>query len=67
MTNAMAIGLQQMHSALVHLPITLLLLAVGVDLVGRQWKPLLGFGRRAIELAALGALVAAVYVIGVVR
>ena len=58
----MTIGLQQMHPALVHLPITLLPLAVGADLLGHVSgnERLLGFGRNAIELAALGALGAAV-------
>ncbi len=58
----MAIQLQQMHPALVHLPITLLPLAVGADLVGSltQNDSLLSFGRKAIGLAALGALASAV-------
>ncbi len=58
----MAIQLQQMHPALVHLPITLLPLAVGADLVGCLTgnKSLFGFGQKAIGLAAVGALGAAV-------
>ncbi len=58
----MAIQLQQMHPALVHLPITLLPLAVGADLLGCATgnKSLFGFGQKAIALAAVGALGAAV-------
>ncbi len=58
----MAVQLQQMHPALVHLPFTLLPLAVGADLLGCLTgnKSLHGFGRTAIELAAVGALGAAV-------
>jgi uncharacterized membrane protein len=53
----MAIRLQQMHPALVHLPITLLPLAVGADLLGRMTgnKSLLSFGQKAIGIAAAGA------------
>lgn len=58
----MAIQLQQMHPALVHLPITLLPLAVGADLLGCATgnKSLFGLGQKAIGLAAVGALGAAV-------
>ncbi len=58
----MAIRLQQMHPALVHLPITLLPLAVGADLLGYITgdKSLLDFGRKAIGIAAVGALGSAV-------
>lgn len=54
----MAVQLQQMHPALVHLPITLVPLAVGADFLGCLTgnKSLNGFGRTAIELAAIGAL-----------
>lgn len=50
----MAIRLHQMHPALVHLPITLLPLAVGADLLGRMSgdKSLLWFGQKAIGIAA---------------
>jgi uncharacterized membrane protein len=54
----MAIRLQQMHPALVHLPIALLPLAVGADLLGRTTgnQTLLSFGQKAICVAAIGAL-----------
>lgn len=58
----MAIRLQQMHPALVHLPIALLPLAVGADLLGYSTgnKSLLSFGQKAIGIAAAGAVGAAV-------
>lgn len=58
----MAVQLQQMHPALVHLPITLLPLAVGADMLGclTKNKSLFGFGQKAIGLAAVAALGAAV-------
>ena len=58
----MAIRLQQMHPALVHLPIALLPLAVGADLLGRMTgnKSLLSFGQKAIVVAAAGAVASAV-------
>lgn len=58
----MAIQLQQMHPALVHLPITLLPLAVGADVLGCVTgnKSLFGFGQKAIGIAAVGALASAV-------
>jgi uncharacterized membrane protein len=54
----MAIRLQQMHPALVHLPIALLPLAVGADLLGRATgnQALLSFGQKAICVAAIGAM-----------
>jgi uncharacterized membrane protein len=54
----MAIRLQQMHPALVHLPVALLPLAVGADLLGRATgnQALLSFGQKAICVAAIGAL-----------
>ena len=57
----MAIQLQQMHPAMVHLPITLLPLAVGADLLGcvTRDKSLHSFGQKAIVLAAVGAAAAA--------
>ena len=47
----MAIRLQEMHPALVHLPIALLPLAVGADVVGRMTdnEGLLSFGRKACQ------------------
>ena len=57
----MAIRLHQMHPALVHLPITLLPLAVGADLLGciTGGESLHSFGQKAIVLAAAGAGAAA--------
>jgi len=57
----MAIQLQQMHPAMVHLPITLLPVAVGADLLGclTSSKSLHSFGKKAIVLAAVGAAAAA--------
>jgi len=54
----MAIRLQQMHPALVHLPVALLPLAVGADFLGRATsnRTLLSFGQKAICVAAIGAL-----------
>src|SRR5690606_30235032 len=53
----MAIRLQELHSAAVHLPIALLPIAVGTDLVGRATgsRQLMETGRLAIGLAAAGA------------
>jgi len=58
----MAIRLEQMHPALIHLPVALLPLAVGVDLLGSITgkKSLLAFGQKAIGLAAAGAAASAV-------
>jgi uncharacterized membrane protein len=58
----MAIRLQQMHPALVHLPITLLPLAVGADVAGSvtDKESLLSFGQKAICVAAAGAVASAV-------
>jgi uncharacterized membrane protein len=57
----MAIRLQELHSAIVHFPITLLPLAIGLDLAGdatdTPW--MLEAGRRGIGLAAAGAAGAA--------
>jgi len=57
----MAIRLQQMHPALVHVPIALLPLAVGSDLLGCVTgnKSLLSFGQKAICIAAVGAVASA--------
>ena len=58
----MAIRLHQMHPALVHLPITLMPLAVGADLLGCiiGGKSLHSSGQKAIVLVAAGAGAAAV-------
>ena len=58
----MAIRLQEMHPALVHLPIALLPLAVGADVIGSltQNDSLLSFGQKAIGVAAVGAVGSAV-------
>lgn len=60
--GAMSIQLQQMHPAMVHVPITLLPLAVGADLLGYliDKKSLHSFGKAAIVAAAVGAAAAAV-------
>jgi uncharacterized membrane protein len=53
----MAIRLQEMHPALVHLPIALLPLGVGADVVGTVTdnKSVLSFGQKAICIDAAGA------------
>lgn len=58
----MAIQLQEMHPALVHLPIALLPLAVGADVIGSLTDndSLLSFGQKAIGVAAVGAIGSAV-------
>lgn len=58
----MAIQLQEMHPALVHLPIALLPLAVGADVIGSLTDndSLLSFGQTAIGVAAVGAIGSAV-------
>ncbi|HEX6533338.1 MAG TPA: DUF2231 domain-containing protein [Gemmatimonadaceae bacterium] len=58
----MAMRLQEVHPALVHLPIATLPLAVGADLLGRATgdPELLEVGRRSMALAAVGALASAV-------
>ena len=58
----MAIRLEQMHPALVHVPIALLPLAVGADLIGSVTKneSLLSFGKQAIFVSAAGAVSSAV-------
>lgn len=58
----MAIRLQEMHPAMVHLPIALLPLAVGADAVGRMTdnEALQSFGQKAIGVAAVGAVGSAV-------
>jgi uncharacterized membrane protein len=58
----MAIGLQEMHPALVHFPIALLPLAVGADAVGSLTdnESAFSFGQKAICIAAGGAVASAV-------
>jgi uncharacterized membrane protein len=58
----MAIRLEQMHPALVHVPIALLPLAVGADLIGGVTKneSLLSLGKQAIFMSAAGAASSAV-------
>ena len=58
----MAVQLQEMHPALVHLPIALLPLAVGADVIGSlaDNDSLLAFGQKAIGVAAVGAVGSAV-------
>ena len=58
----MAIHLQEMHPALVHLPIALLPLAVGADMAGSVTgnDSVLSFGQKAICIAAAGAVASAV-------
>ncbi len=58
----MAIRLEQMHPALVHLPIAMFPLAVAADLLGCMTgiKSLHSFGRKAITVAAAGAVASAV-------
>lgn len=57
----MAIRLQEMHPALVHLPIALLPLAVGADVIGSltDKKSALSFGQKALCVAAAGAVASA--------
>jgi uncharacterized membrane protein len=59
----MAIGLQEMHPALVHFPIALLPLSLGADALGRITGDyaLLEMGRRTMPLAAAGAVTAAAF------
>jgi uncharacterized membrane protein len=55
----MTIRLQEMHPAIVHVPIAFLPLSVGADLLGRTTnEPLLSFGRKAMVVAAAGAAAA---------
>jgi uncharacterized membrane protein len=58
----MAIRLQEMHPALVHLPIALLPLAVGAGVIGSLTgnESVLSFGQKAICIAAAGAVASAV-------
>jgi len=58
----MTIRLQEIHPALVHFPIALLPLAVGADSVGMMTgsRSALSFGQKAVCVAAIGAVAAAV-------
>jgi uncharacterized membrane protein len=58
----MAIRLQEVHPSLVHLPISLLPVAIGADLAGRATgnRGLLETGRLAMKVAAVGAALSAV-------
>lgn len=58
----MAIRLQQMHPAFVHVPVALLPLAVGADLIGGLTgnRSLMAFAQKAICVAAAGAVASAV-------
>jgi uncharacterized membrane protein len=60
--SIMAIGLQEMHPALVHFPVALLPLAVGADAVGSLTdnESAFSFGQKAICIAAVGAIGSAV-------
>lgn len=57
----MALRLEQLHPSLVHLPIALVPLAIGADLLGSITgrKSLHDFGRRSMAVAAAGAVVSA--------
>jgi uncharacterized membrane protein len=59
--STMAIGLQEMHPALVHFPVALLPLAVGADAVGSltENESAFSFGQKAICIAAAGAIASA--------
>lgn len=58
----MAIRLEQIHPIVVHLPVSLLPLAVGADLLGSatENKSLCSFARKTIAVAAAGAVASAV-------
>lgn len=58
----MAIQLQEMHPALVHLPIAFVPLAVGADAVGAITgnRSLMSFAQKAICVAAIGAVGSAI-------
>jgi uncharacterized membrane protein len=59
----MAIGLQEMHPAMVHFPIALLPLSLGADVLGRVTGDyaLQQMGRRTMPLAAASAVTAAAF------
>lgn len=59
----MAIGLQELHPATVHVPIALLPLSLAADALGRVTGDyaLLEMGRRTMPLAAAGAVTAAAF------
>lgn len=56
----MALALHEMHPAIVHVPVALLPVAIGADLIGRASDnpSLLSFGQKAICIAAVGAVAA---------
>jgi uncharacterized membrane protein len=58
----MTIRLQEVHPSLVHLPISLLPLAIGADALGRATgnRGLLETGRRTVGVAAVGAALSGV-------
>lgn len=55
----MKLRLEEIHPALVHLPIAFTPVAIGADLIGRATgnRSLLSFGQKAIAVAAVGAAV----------
>lgn len=59
----MAVGLQEMHPAMVHFPIAFLPLSLGADALGRLTgdSALLEMGRRTMPLAAASAVTAAAF------
>ena len=57
----MTMRLQEMHPAIVHVPIAFLPVSVGADFLGRvAGEPLLSFARKAMLVAAVGAVGAGV-------
>ena len=53
----MSIRLHEMHPAIVHVPIAFLPVSVGADLLGQvAGEPLFSFGRKAMLVAAIGAV-----------
>ena len=53
----MTIRLHEMHPAIVHVPIAFLPVSVGADLLGQvAGEPLFSFGRKAMVVAAVGAV-----------
>ena len=53
----MAIRIHEMHPAIVHVPIALLPVSVGADLLGQvAGEQLFSFGRKAMLVAAVGAV-----------
>ena len=53
----MTIRLQEMHPAIVHVPIAFLPISVGADMLGQiAGEPLFSFGRKTVLVAAAGAI-----------